>query len=217
MDSDPIPISELIQGVFELLPPYQGYAIYLDDYVVFISGDSDSTMYSNGGKYEIKGDTITDIFLFSTNPNMVGGSTKWIAEKLEDNTIKGTMFNADGSIMGDFRMIQKVNPTEELRSQMKDFEGMLKYLPPLQGLGTNLGGYYIYLFGQSENTMTANAGTYEVHDDTITNKYKFAINPQLIGGGFSWINQSVVRDTFTFAILNDAKEISSIGKSVRAK
>ena len=84
-------------------------------------------------------------------------------------------------------------------------------------MGTNLGGYFIYLYGQSNNTMTTNAGTYEEPDDTIISRYIYATNSQLIGEEFSWINQSVVRDTFTFAILNDAKEISFTGQSVRMK
>ena len=206
--------SDMIQGAFELVSPNQGYVIYLDDYFLFIYGNSDNTMFSNGGKYEISGDTITDHFLFSTNPNMVG-STKWIAERLKGDTIKGTMFNPDGSIQGVFRMSKKVEPTEETRSQMKDIEGFYQYAAPNRGLSTMLGGYYIYLYGQPDGEMIAQAGKYKVDKDKTTCKNQFATNPQLIGVESDWIKKSVIGNTLTWVTIDDKGEITSTGQSVR--
>lgn len=205
---------ELIEGVFELVSPFQGLAIYLDDYFLFIIGTSDSTMYSSGGKYEISGDMITDNFLFSTLPNMAG-STEWTAEKLEENTIKGTMFNTDGSIIGDFRMIKKVNPTKEIRSQMKDIEGFYQYVAPYRGLSTMLGGYYIYMHGNNDSPMVAVAGTYITVGDKTTTKTQYATDSRVIGAESSWIKKSVVGNTLTWANVNEKGEITGSGQSVR--
>lgn len=100
---------------------------------------------------------------------------------------------------------------------MKDFEGFYQYFSPLHGLSVCLDGYYIFLFGESDSTLSVNAGTYENYNDTILSKYLFSTDPQLVGGEFNWVNQSFVRDTLTYALLNEAKEISSIGQSVRVK
>lgn len=215
--SDVKATSELVQGVFEVAPPFQGYVIYLDDYFLFMIGTSDSTMRCTGGKYEISGDTITDIKLFSTNLDEVGTRQQWKAEPMEGNKLKVTLFNKDGSISGAVEMTKTVNRAE-IKSQMTDIEGFFQYLPPLQGQAVNLAGYYIYLFGTSENTMSANAGTYINHNDTITDKYLFSTSPELVGGEFNWMNQSTVGDTFTYAILSDIEEeVPMTGQSVRIK
>ncbi len=213
VDPDPIAMSELIQGVFELLPPYQGYSIYLDGHFLVFYELSESAVISAGGKYEISGDTINDIFLNTTDPNLI--ETKWVAEMLEGDTIKGTMFNVDGSVQGVFRAVKKVNPTEEIRSQMKGFEGFYQYVPPSMGLSTMLGGYYIYLAGQSEDYMDAMAGTYEYNNDTVTCIREFAIDPQIKGTTLTWVSESVKGDTLTHVVINDEKEAMGRGQSVR--
>ena len=205
--------SDMIQGAFELVPPYQGYTIYLDDYFLLCYGMSDSTMICAGGKYEISGDTITDIFLYTTYPNIV--DTKWTAEKLGGDTVKITMFNPDGSIMDVARVVKKINPTEEIRSQMKDIEGFYQYAAPNRGLSTMLGGYYIYLYGQPDGEMIAQAGKYKVDKDKTTCKNQFATNPQLIGVESDWIKKSVIGNTLTWVTLDDKGEITSTGQSVR--
>jgi len=207
--------SEMVQGVFEFVPPIQGYAIYLDNRYLVMIGMSDNTMSCKGGKSEISGDTITDIKLFSTNPNEVGNTQPWIAEMLQGDTLKATLFNKDGSTMVNVKMVKKVNPTDEMRSQMKDIEGFYQYAAPYRGLSTMLGGYYIYLHGLPDEEMRANAGTYKVDKDKTTCKISFSTNPQLIGVESDWIKKSVIGNTLTWANIDDKGEITSTGQSVR--
>ena len=207
--------NEMTQGVFEFVPPIQGYVIYLDNRFLVMIGMSDSTMSCTGGKSEISGDTITDIKLFSTNPNEVGNTQPWIAEMLQGDTLKATLLNKDGSTMMIVKMVRKVNPTDEIRSQMKDIEGFYQYAAPYRGLSTMLGGYYIYLHGLPDEEMRANAGTYKVDKDKTTCKNQFATNPQLIGVESDWIKKSVIGNKLTWATIDDKGEITGTGQSVR--
>ena len=213
--SEKKPTSELIQGVFEFVPPFQGYVIYLDNRFLVMMGTSDNTMFCTGGKSEISGDTITDIKLFSTNPNEVGNTQPWIAEMLQRDTLKATLFNKDGSTMMIVKMVKKVNPTDEMRSQMKDIEGFYQYAAPYRGLSTMLGGYYIYLYGLPDEEMMANAGTYKVDKDKTTCKILFSTSPELIGVESDWIKKSVIGNTLTWVNIDDNGEITGTGQSVR--
>jgi hypothetical protein len=112
-------------------------------------------------------------------------------------------------------MVKKVNPTDEIRNQMKDIEGFYQYAAPYRGLSTMLGGYYIYLHGLPDEEMRANAGTYKVDKDKTTCKISFSTNPQLIGVESDWIKKSVIGNTLTWANIDDKGEITSTGQSVR--
>ncbi|WP_163323959.1 hypothetical protein [Draconibacterium mangrovi] len=216
---DPAPeiTIETIGGISEFPPPLQGYAIYLDNNFLIISGDSESNISCFGGSYEINGETVVNTIRYATDPNLIGNTEEWKAELLEQDTFLITLFDEEGNVNRTLKSIRKVYPSA-LKSQMTDIEGFFTYLPPLQGQAANIAGYYIYLFGQADNTMSANAGTYENHNDTITCKYLYSTTPELVGGEFSWMNQTIVADTFTYAILSDLEEdVPVIGRSLKVK
>ncbi len=215
---EPAPVisQETIDGIFEFPTPLQGYGIFLDNYYLIISGDSDSTMFCEGGSYQISGETITNTILFDTDSNNVGNIYQWKVELSEGDTAKVTLFDKDGNISQTLKSVRKVSPAE-IKNQMMDIEGFFQYLPPNQGISTNLAGYYIFLFGQSNDTMIANAGTYKNQNDTITCQYLFSTDPQLVGGEFRWINPSTVGATFTYAVLDDMGEITATGQCERIK
>ena len=121
----------------------------------------------------------------------------------------------NGNIEQTVKGVRKVEANEKLKKQIKDFEGFFQYTTALQGQSAMLGGYYIYLAGNSDSTMNAHGGTYKYDNNTITNTKKYSTDPQPTLGEFRWINKSETSDTLHWAVINASNEITSSGKSVR--
>ena len=209
--------TEQVEGVYEYLPPYQGYAIMINGRYVFMFGQSDSTMYCHAGTYEISGDTITNKVLHAFNPEQRGNTFSWMSKLLPGDTIVVNGIDSDGNITQTVKSIKKINANKTNLSAMKDYEGIFQYFDLLQGQAILFGGYYAFLYGNSDTTMYAHAGTYKSLNDTITNKILFAKNPETMGSEFRWTSESIIGDTATYVIVdNQGKEVDR-GRSLKIK
>ena len=204
-----------IQGVFEYLSPNQGLSVNYDKHFIFIFGNSDTSMVCQAGSYTVSRDTVIFTTQYATDPELVGTSIKWSAPFTDNDSIKFFLFDDSGNITFEFYSKRLVKVDENIVSQMKDIEGFYQYAAPNRGLSTMLGGYYIYLYGQPDGEMIAQAGKYKVDKDKTTCKNHFATNPQLIGVESDWIKKSVIGNTLTWVTIDDKGEITSTGKSVR--
>lgn len=202
-----------LQGIFAYLPPNQGMSAMLDNHFIFVFGDSDTTMVCQAGTFETFEDTVIYTTEYSSNPELVGSIIKWSAVFMDNDSLKTIIFDDNGNITTELYNIRKVKVDEQMLSQMKDWEGVYKYLLPRKAMGMNFGGYILY-GGQIGSGVSGTAATYENNNDTITVKRLFALDPSKKGEGFRWINESMNGDTLNWATINNAGEILSRGQSV---
>ena len=198
-----------IQGVYGYLDPNQGLSAIFDNNFLFVFGDTDTTMVCQGGTYTTTGDTVIYTTRFASSPELVGSVIRWSAQFMDNNdSVKVVLFDDDGNITQEFYNNRIVSVDENIVRQLKKFEGSYKYVSH-QGGGIILSGYLIAL-GQSDGA----AGTYVDTNDTVTFKYLFSTNPDLIGTEFTWVNESMAGDTLNWALINETGEVVSRGKSL---
>lgn len=207
----------LVQGVYEYTAPLRGYAIMVNGHYIFVYGNSDTTMISHGGTYEIASDTVTIKILFATNTGLSGGSFQFTAEALEADSVLSTVFDAEGNASYTVKTKKLVDATNENTTSYKPYEGVFQYIDPLQGLAIGFEGYYIYLGGSTDTTMDFNSGTYTVENDILTNTNEYALDPMAIGTTMRWTPGQGEGDTLLYHILDDAGEVISTGRSLRLK
>ncbi|TRX72538.1 hypothetical protein [Carboxylicivirga sp. M1479] len=98
---------------------------------------------------------------------------------------------------------------------MNEFEGTFNYTPPLTGQGIMLQGYYVYMANDSIGNNMGHGGTYIQNKDTFTNKRLYnlntTINPELC-----WVG-NMKEDTIVWAVINDAKQKTSHGYSLKIR
>lgn len=207
----------LVEGAFEYIAPTMGYAIMVNGYYVYAYGESDTTMVSHAGTYEISGDTITNTVLYATNPDMPGYSFKWTAKALEGDSVQITTFDDEGNANNPFKSIKLLDATKENTSSFEAYEGVFQYTAPNQGLAIDFEGYFIYLGGTSDTTMNFNAGIYAVDNDIVTSSIEYSFNPNRIGTAMRWMAGQGEGDTLVYDMLDAEDEVISSGKSLRLK
>ncbi len=98
-------------------------------------------------------------------------------------------------------------------------EGVYEYLPPLRGQAIAIQGRYTYFFGPADGSgpMVANAGTYAVNGDTISNTITFSTNPAEVGTSFRWVSIPLSGDTAEFRVVNAAGQVTIRGRSIKVR
>lgn len=218
-----------IQGVYKYGAPYQGISTIFDNHFIFVFGDSDTTMFCQGGTYTASGDTVTYTTKYSSNPEFIGTTITWTADFMGEDSIKVTIFDDNakgeikdnlrdegGTILSELYNIRIAKVDEQAVSQMMEWEGVYTYTPPRKAMGIVFGGYILY-GGQIGSGASGTAATYEHKNDTVTVKRLYTLDPNKKGTGFRWINESINGDTLNWATINNADEIMSRGKSVYIK
>ncbi|GEM_PF-706591 len=205
-----------LQGVFEYLPPNQGMSAMFGNHFIFVFGDSDTTMVCQGGTYTVSGEKVVYTTEYASDPELVGSTIKWSAQFLKDDNVKTIIYDDERNIINELYNIRKVKVDEQMLSQMKDWEGVYKYLLPRKAMGINFGGYII-AGGQMGSEASGTAATYEHKNDTVTVKRLFALDPGKKGKGFRWVNESMSGDTLNWATINSSGEVMSRGQSVYLK
>lgn len=208
---------EQVEGVYEYLPPFQGCAIMINGHYVYMYGRADSTMYCHAGTYTVSGDTITNEVLFAFDPTQLGTVFNWKSKLISGDTIVAEVFDKEGNITQTAKSIKKLSADKASQESLKDYEGIFRYVDRLQGQSIMYGGYHVFLYGNSDSTMYAHAGTYISENDTVTNKILYAKNPETVGNEFSWTTESIIGDTATYALVNNKGEVTGRGRSLKIK
>lgn len=89
--------SELIEGVWEYVPPTKGFGIMYQNYYSYMFDMTDSTKWAHTGTYEVSDDTVTNTVVYSSIEAMVGYQFKWTADSFEKDTITITTYDMKGN------------------------------------------------------------------------------------------------------------------------
>ena len=105
---DAAELDELLEGVWEYLPPTQGQSIAFDGLFVFLYGPADGSrpMRGESGNYEISGDTVKNTIRFSTDPERIGVEYWWMVESTSGDTVSVVIMNPEGEVTGGARSIR---------------------------------------------------------------------------------------------------------------
>ena len=98
---------EMIEGVWEYLPPTKGFGIMYENYYSYMFDMPDSTKWAHSGTYEVLNDTITNTVIYSSNETMVGYQFKWTADSFESDTITITTYDIKGNPGGTVQAVKR--------------------------------------------------------------------------------------------------------------
>ncbi|TRX72537.1 hypothetical protein [Carboxylicivirga sp. M1479] len=86
--------------------------------------------------------------------------------------------------------------------QIAEIEGVFEYIAPNQGIAIMLKGRYIYIYGESDDSMYCHSGIYKTSGEIITNTILFAPKAEDVGRSFQWKVLSLSGKTLLAAILD---------------
>lgn len=98
-------------------------------------------------------------------------------------------------------------------------EGTFEYLAPLKGQAILANGRYVFLYGPADESapMTGHAGSYQIARDTGSATISYATDPQMVGATFRWTAVAWSGDTVTYAVLDEAGQITDRGRAVKRR
>lgn len=85
--------------------------------------------------------------------------------------------------------------TFDQASYNEQVEGVYEYTNPYQGFIIMINNHYLFMFGETDSTMTCHAGGYEIDHDTIMHHIQFASDPERVGISFKWKSERLTGDT----------------------
>ena len=88
-----------VEGVYKYLSPTHGQAIITKNHFMLLHGNSDSTMVTDFGTYEVSNDTVYNEVLVSSNTKRNGYEFRWAVEARKSDTLTYVLFNNDGEIV----------------------------------------------------------------------------------------------------------------------
>jgi hypothetical protein len=96
-------------------------------------------------------------------------------------------------------------------------EGAFEYFGTLKGQSIMTDGRFVFLYGPSDGSapLTAEAGIYRISRDTATHTITYATNPSRIGTVFKWTPVSWSGDTVEYVVMDDRRQPTGRGRSVR--
>ncbi len=98
----------IIDGVFEYLPPDKGQSINRNGRYTYLYGPADGSgpMISQAGAYRISGDTVTNTINYSTDNSLIGQSFRWTITAASGDTISYNVINMDGKVYDSGRAVR---------------------------------------------------------------------------------------------------------------
>jgi hypothetical protein len=110
-------------------------------------------------------------------------------------------------------------PIQRAETSVNWLEGIYEYVPPLRGQSIAGEGRFVFLYGPADGSgpMTGDAGTYQISGDTVTNTVVYSTIPVEIGLVYRWTPEATSGDTLTYAVMNEAGEVTSRGRSIKVR